>query len=61
MTPKKPRVANSTRLKIERKSMPTAGTPSNGDTPKTKVHVAGGTYAGIVINKMQDGDDSGGE
>ena len=74
MTPKKPRVSNSTRLKIERKSFPvTPGSQRGGGsgqsngaassaaaTPKgTKVHVAGGSYAGIVINKQQDDDDVG--
>ena len=74
MTPKKPRVSNSTRLKIERKSFPvTPGSQRGGSgqsngaassaataTPKgTKVHVAGGSYAGIVINKQQDDDDVG--
>jgi len=69
MTPKKPKASNSTRLKIERKSFPVT-TPKSGSgakpvsangatpaTPKTKVHVAGGSYAGIVINKQQDNDD----
>lgn len=73
MTPKKPKAVNSTRLKIERKSFPVTplsgggmknGTPNlaqNGSsgTPKAKkVHVAGGSYAGIVINKQQDEDDA---
>ena len=32
---------------------------SSSDTPKAKkVHVAGGSYAGIVINKQQDEDDA---
>lgn len=32
---------------------------SSNDTPKAKkVHVAGGSYAGIVINKQQDEDDA---
>ena len=73
MTPKKPKAVNSTRLKIERKSFPVTpssggvmknGTPTltqNGSsgTPKAKkVHVAGGSYAGIVINKQQDEEDA---
>jgi len=67
MTPKKPKAPNSTRLKIERKSISvpskaaaaTASNATNGNgTPKSKVHVAGGSYAGIVINKQQDGDDA---
>ena len=35
------------------------GGSSSCDTPKAKkVHVAGGSYAGIVINKQQDEDDA---
>jgi len=35
------------------------GSSSSCDTPKAKkVHVAGGSYAGIVINKQQDEDDA---
>ena len=64
MTPKKPKVSQSTRLKIERKSIAspaitTAKASTNGDTPTTKMHVAGGSYAGIVINKQQDIDEKG--
>lgn len=49
MTPKK-KTSNSTTLKMERKRI----ISTKGDA---KVHVAGGSNAGIVVNKQQSGDD----
>ena len=49
MTPKK-KTSNSTTLKMERKRIISA----KGDA---KVHVAGGSNAGIIVNKQQSGDD----
>ncbi len=51
MTPKK-KTANSTTLKMERKRI-LQKSAANGDG---KVHVAGGSNAGIVVNKQQVGD-----
>lgn len=48
MTPKK-KTSNSTTLKMERKRI----VQSSGDS---KVHVAGGSNAGIIVNKQQIGD-----
>jgi hypothetical protein len=50
MTPKK-KTSNSTTLKMERKRI--LQSKSNGDA---KVHVAGGSNAGIIVNKQQIGD-----
>ena len=49
MTPKK-KTSNSTTLKMERKRIIQA----KGDA---KVHVAGGSNAGIIVNKQQDTED----
>lgn len=51
MTPKK-KTSNSTTLKMERKRI-VQSVSSNGDG---KVHVAGGSNAGIIVNKQQSGD-----
>ena len=51
MTPKK-KTSLSTTLKMERKRIVTAKSGSGAN-----VHVAGGTNAGIVVNKQSDTDD----
>ena len=48
MTPKK-KTRNSTTLKMERKRIVNSSNDS-------KVHVAGGNNAGIIVNKQQIGD-----
>jgi len=50
MTPKK-KTSNSTTLKMERKRI--VNSSNGGDA---KVHVAGGSNAGIIVNKQQIGD-----
>jgi len=50
MTPKK-KTSNSTTLKMERKRI--INSSNGGDA---KVHVAGGSNAGIIVNKQQIGD-----
>jgi hypothetical protein len=58
MTPKK-KTQNSTTLMMERKKL--ALTPaSTHASPMAGVHVAGGSNAGIIVNKQQIGDDGEG-
>ena len=55
MTPKK-KTRNSTTLMMERKKIcltPAASSPLVG----SNVHVAGGSNAGIIVNKQQIGDE----
>ncbi len=52
MTPKK-KTSNSTTLKMERKRILQAQSSNGGSG---KVHVAGGSNAGIIVNKEQGGD-----
>ena len=53
MTPKK-KTSNSTTLKMERKRI-------LQNNPDGKVHVAGGSNAGIIVNKQQVGDQENDE
>lgn len=55
MTPKK-KTRNSTTLKMERKRVVSTPVPA-GSLTTPKVHVAGGSNAGIIVNKQQSGDE----
>ena len=57
MTPKK-KTRNSTTLMMERKKVSlTPSTSTASPMVGSNVHVAGGSNAGIIVNKQQIGDD----